>query len=74
MREWANIALQRTCGGRAPLRVGVEYRIEIAPAVLFESAWLGRGGAQELVLPIDLAGLTGVGFGYNERKKGDKTK
>ena len=63
MREWANIALQRTCGGRAPLRVGVEYRIEIAPAVLFESTWLERGGGRDLLLAIGLAGLTGVGFG-----------
>jgi adenine-specific DNA-methyltransferase len=31
----------------------------------------GDGGGHDLLLPIGLAGLTGVGFGYKERKTGD---
>ena len=47
-----------------PVVPGVGYRIENGPAELFENSWPERCGGQDLLLPIGLSGLTGVGFGY----------
>jgi len=35
----------------------------------FEITWPERGGGHDLLLPIGLAGLTGVGFGYVARDR-----